>query len=148
MNELETVGKSKDHEAMKQEGMQNLLHLSNFVISLQNQSNNHEKRIAGLEDNMRINGVQEMNIKEKGNIAVLRALDGKESNAYKDRRVRGKTYSEMWRRFKKRFGIPRYGELPAKDYDSAIEFLENWQPDKELEVEIEQLNNQLDLLDE
>lgn len=148
MNELETVGKSKDHEAMKQEGTMNLLHLSKFVISLQNQTNNHEKRIAGLEDNMRVNGVQEMKIKDKGNIAVLRALDSKDSKAYENRGVRSKAYSEMWRRFKKRFGIPRYGELPAKDYDSAIEFLENWQPDKELEVEIEQLNNQLDLLDE
>lgn len=111
----------------------------------QKQLNSHENRLVNLEDNMRINGIQEMNIKEAGNFAVIRALDGKGSNAYLDKRVRSKTYSAMWRRFKKRFGIPRYGELPAKDYDDAMDHLEEWKPDRELYLEIELVNKQTNL---
>lgn len=142
MNKPSIVGKSADHVAMKQEGLQNLLEIGKFMENLQMQTNNHEERIAGLEDNMRISGVEEMNVKDKGSSAVLRALGGKESNAYQNIKVRSRAYSEMWRRFKKRFGIPRYGELAAKDFDSAIHFLERWEPDRELELEIEQVNSQ------
>lgn len=145
MNELKNVGKSKDHEVMMDEGTKNAVQISKFMISLQSQVTNHEERLAGLEDNMRINGIQEMNVKEKGNITVLKALGGKKSNAYKDKSVRARAYSAMWRRFKKYYGIPRYGELPAKDFDNAIEFLSSWAPDKGLRMEIEAANNQTDL---
>lgn len=146
MTELSTVGRSLEHDAMEREGTKNLIELSGFVVSLQKQSLNHEERIAGLEDNMRINGVQEMNVKSKGNSAVLRVLGGVDANAYKNRKVRGRTYSAMWRRFKTHFGIPRYGELPAKDFVSAIAYLNSWEPDRELKDEIERANNQTELL--
>lgn len=142
------VGKSKDQEkalALRDES-NNLQGQLNRLFH--KQLENHNERLTNLEDNMRINGIQEMNVKETGNIAVIKALDGVESNAYQDRKTRSKTYSAMWRRFKKQFGIPRYGELAAKDFDEAMVHLKNWKPDRELAIEIEHINNQTRLFPE
>ena len=101
---------------------------------------NHDERITYLEDNMRLSGVQEKQLNDKGKRMVIKALGGYESNAYK--KISRKVFSAIWRDFKSHFVIPRYNELPKKQFDEGMRFLEIWQPSTSLRIEIEELNNQ------
>lgn len=96
-----------------------------------------------LKESMRIDGVQEFQIKTSGNKRVLRCLGGYESNAYNA--FSKKVYARFWRDFKNYFTIPRYGELPKVKFDEAIEFINEWMPDTEMRLMIKQANLQTKL---
>lgn len=140
------VGQSKDHG----QSNQNIMSIGQIGLALQKsaeQLDNHEGRLTDLEDTMRVNGIQERNLTETVNYVIVTFLGGKSSNAYKSKSLRGKAYSQLNKEIKRKFGIPRRGELPAKEYHVAIDYIKYWMPDKELVNEIEQLNNQTELLE-
>lgn len=97
-------------------------------------------RVSYLEDHMRINGVQEKKLQDKGKSVAIKALGGKQTNAYET--ISRKVFSAIWRDFKDYFNIPRYTELPKKQFDEGVRFLGMWQPSTSLRLEIENLNNQ------
>jgi prophage antirepressor-like protein len=110
----------------------------------------HEKKIETIEsdvnmlkDTMRIDGSEEFRIKRNANRVVLKALGGKKSNAYKI--MSRKVFSRFWNEFKHYFEIPRYGDLPKKEYEKSINFIRSWQPDTTTRLEIQELNNQQEL---
>lgn len=99
-----------------------------------------DSRVTYLEDHMRIDGIQEKKLQDKGKSIAIQSLGGFKSNAYQ--KVSRKVFSAIWRDFKNHFNIPRYNELPRKQFDEAIAFLEMWQPSTTLRIEIQNLNNQ------
>lgn len=99
-----------------------------------------ENRVSHLEDHMRIDGVQEQKLQRKGKSIVIESLGGIQSNAY--RQISKRAFSAIWRDFKNHFQIPRYNELPRKQFEEAMKFLGMWQPSTTLRIEIEGLNNQ------
>lgn len=99
-----------------------------------------DKRITNLEENMRIDGVQEHKLNKLGKRVVVKSLGGYESPAYKE--MSGKVFARFWRDFKNHFMIPRYGELPRVQFDDGINFIEIWQPDTSTRLEIDLLNRQ------
>lgn len=115
------------------------------IQRIANQLRNHEDRLSNMEDTMRINGVQEKKLTDNVNKVVVVILGGKKSNAHQDKSIRSKAYSEINKRIKDKFGIPRRGELPAKDYQDAIQLIDDWSPDFQLKEEIKSTNNQLQL---
>ncbi|WP_342512839.1 ORF6C domain-containing protein [Sporosarcina sp. FSL K6-1522] len=107
----------------------------------------HEERIETVEtdvkylkDHMRINGPQEQRINRNARGKIVEFLGGKDSNAYKV--ISKKVFSQFWNEFKRYFEIPRYGELPKVRFDEALHFIQEWQPDTSLRLEIKALNNQ------
>lgn len=102
----------------------------------QKQLNSHENRLVNLEDTMRVNGIMEMKITKSVNRVVVSVLGGKRSKAYANHSIRGRAYSGINADIKRKFGIPRRSELPAKDYELCMEFIENWIPDAELTADI------------
>jgi len=100
----------------------------------------HNERISELENNMRIDGVQERKLQNKGNHVVLESLSGKESPAYKE--ISRKAFSAMWRDFKNHFMIPRFSELPKVQFEEGLRFVGMWQPSTSLKIEIDNLNRQ------
>lgn len=101
----------------------------------------HDERITYLEDHMRIDGLQEKRLQDKGKSVVIESLGGMKSNAYQE--ISRKAFAAIWRDFKKHFDIPRYNELPRKQYEDGIRFLSMWQPSTSLRIEIEELNRQI-----
>lgn len=96
-----------------------------------------------LKNTMRIDGAEEFQISQKGREKVIECLGGKDSNAYL--KISKKVFSQFWRDFKKYFVIPRYGDLPKKRFDEAIQFIEEWYPDTSTRLEIKALNEQQSL---
>jgi len=103
----------------------------------------HDERITQLEDTMRIDGVQEHRINKLGKQAVMKALGGYQSPAYKQ--MSSRVFARFWRDFKNHFLLPRYSELPKKQFDEAVEFIKEWQPDTTTRMEIKAFNKQQNL---
>lgn len=100
-----------------------------------------ESDVNMLKDTMRIDGSQEFQIRRKANSVVIEALGGKESPAYEQ--LSRKAFSEFWRDFKNHFGLPRYGDLPKKDFEDGLRFIGMWQPSTGLRIDIDNANKQL-----
>lgn len=130
------VGKSEEHT--KQEILQTQSNVLQGKLNelFQKQLTGHENRITNLEDTMRVNGIQEMKITKAVNRKVVSLLGGKSSNSYQDKSLRGRAYSSINSDIKRKFGIPRRSELPTKDYEVCMEFIEHWIPDVELAADI------------
>ncbi len=100
----------------------------------------HDDRIKSLEETMRIDGAQEFKIRTNANRKVMKVLGGKKSPAYKE--LSRKAFSNFWRDFKNHFTIPRYGDLPKKQFDQGLRFIELWQPETSLLIDIDNANMQ------
>jgi len=136
------VGKSAAHEKQVQK-IGSVRELAQSVVDLTEVAENHEFRLTELEDTMRVNGVQEQNLTKGVNQTVVALLDGKKSKAYEDRSLRSRAYSEINKEIKDKFGIPRRSELPRKDYQAAMNFIDHWIPSNDLKIDIIYLNRQL-----
>ncbi|RFA37066.1 hypothetical protein CAI16_03060 [Virgibacillus dokdonensis] len=100
----------------------------------------HNERITSLEETMRIDGSEEFRIRKNANRKIMKVLGGKESPAYKE--LNRKVFSNFWRDFKDHFTIPRYGDLPKKQFEEGLRFIGMWQPSTSLKIEIDEYNNQ------
>lgn len=104
-----------------------------------------DKRITLLEETMRIDGVQEYQLNQKGKNKVIKCLGGYQSPAYQ--KLAGKLFARFWRDFKQHFTIPRYSELPKRQFDEALEYVSEWQPDTSTRLEIQNINRQQTMQD-
>lgn len=96
--------------------------------------------VSMLKNTMRIDGVQEFQVRKRANQVVVKSLGGKKAPAYKE--MSNKVFSRFWRDFKEHFTIPRYGELPKVKFDEGIDFINIWQPDTSTRLEIDSINRQ------
>ena len=85
---------------------------------------------------------------KKRNAKIIVVLGGKNSNAYRDKTIRAKTYRALFSSYRETFDQDRYNDLPMKDFDKAIDFVNNWYPPFELRQEIQQTNAQLAIVQE
>lgn len=102
-----------------------------------------EEKLDSVINTMRIDGVEQQNLKQKGAFKVMQALGGKDSTAYS--RISRKVFKAMWGEFNKYFNIPRYSELPKVNYNDGVKFIGMWQPSTSLKLEVEQYNRQVQL---
>jgi len=102
-----------------------------------------EKDVSILKETMRISGKQEADIQRAGKQKVIEVLGGKDSPAYES--ISKKVFANFWSEFKRYFSIPRYGELPCKQFDEALIFIAEWLPETAMRMEINQLNRQAQL---
>lgn len=91
-------------------------------------------RVAKLENTMTIDYGQQNKINMAARKAVVDALGGKGSPAYK---LFGKTlFSEFWHRYQSTFAIGSYKDTPAIEYNNAIYWISNWQPETKTKYSI------------
>lgn len=83
---------------------------------------------------------------KKRNAKIIVVLGGKDSNAYRDKTIRAKTYRALFSSYRETFDQDRYNDLPMKHYDKAVDFIANWYPPFELQQQIQSANSQLGLL--
>lgn len=98
-----------------------------------------------LKDTMRIDSREENMIRTKANKVVVEALGGKKSHAYKT--MNRKVFSRFWNEFKRYFEVPRYGDIPKKQFSDAMEWINEWKPDTSTRIEIKYANSQLSIED-
>ena len=80
-------------------------------------------------------------VKTKG----IEILGGKESNAYKDRSLRGRVYADIHREVKRQFGVTTYKAIKRNQCEKAVEFVNSYSVPFALGEEIKQNNAQLSM---
>lgn len=137
--EVEKRSKQREHELLSDPRTQLKL-LYQFGEQTAVRVDAIEKDVSILKDTMRVSGKQEADIRRAGNRKVMEVLGGKDSTAYES--ISKKVFANFWSEFKRYFAIPRYGELPCKQFDEALNFIDEWLPETAIRMEIHQLNRQ------
>lgn len=104
-----------------------------------------EEHIDFLMNKSEIDSTQRYKLKHARDKKAVGVLNGKDSNAYKDKALSRKTFRSLEREFKETFVISRYEDLRKEDFDKAISFINNWYPPFALRQEIEAKNAQENL---
>ena len=112
------------------------------IFVLDNRSMQHEKRISALETNMTVDYEQQRALRRAVNRVVVEALGGKTSPAYLDKSTRCKVYSECNKDAQDWFHVNSISNVPRKDFDNAIAYIERWRPCANTVMMIQNVNNQ------
>lgn len=102
---------------------------------------NHEERIANLENNMTIDYGQQRVLEDAVNKTVLDVLGGKGSFAYKE--VGRKVFAECNRDLKHYFDVNARNNVPKRRFDEAVEYARNWKPCTNTMMMIADCNTQM-----
>lgn len=102
-----------------------------------------EEKIIEIENKQEINSDQRYKLWVTRNRKAVEVLGGKESDAYQDKSLTRKVFRALERDLKDNFTISRYEDLRRDEFDSAIEFINNWHPSYSLEREISLKNSQM-----
>lgn len=105
-----------------------------------------EKSIDDIQNKSEIDSSQRYKLRHARNKKAVGVLNGKDSNAYKDKALSRKTFRALEKEFKEAFVISRYEDLRKENFDKAINFINNWYPPFALKQEIEARNAQENLL--
>lgn len=101
------------------------------------------KDVEDIKNRMGLPGNMAHTFTKKRNAKIVVVLGGKNSNAYRDKTIRAKTYRALFSSYRETFDQDRYNDLPMKDFDKAVDFVNNWYPPFELQQEIRRANAQL-----
>ena len=112
------------------------------IFVLDNRSMQHEKRISALETNMTVDYEQQRALRRAVNRVVVEALGGKTSPAYLDKSTRCKVYSECNKDAQDCFHVNSISNVPRKDFDNAIAYIEQWRPCANTVMMIQNVNSQ------
>ena len=112
------------------------------IFVLDNRSMEHEKRISALETNMTVDYEQQRALRRAVNRVVVEALGGKTSPAYLDKSTRCKVYSECNKDAQDWFHVNSISNVPRKDFDNAIAYIERWRPCANTVMMIQNVNSQ------
>lgn len=80
-------------------------------------------------------------VKKKG----VHCFGGKESNAYKDKSLRGKVYHDIYRELKRQFGVTTYKAIKRNQCDLAVEVIERYALPYVLAEQIKDCNAQMNM---
>lgn len=112
------------------------------TLRLDKRVGNLEKSIDEIQNKSEIDSDQRYKLWVARNKKAVKALGGKESNAYKDKALSRKTFRALEHSLKKKFVISRYEDLKKENFDEAIKTINKWYPPYELQCEIEKANAQ------
>ena len=113
------------------------------IFMLDHRTVEHEQRITALEENMVVDYSQQRTLASQVNAVVIEALGGVDSQAYRDKNVRGRTYSECNRDIQKWFRVNSRNNIPRKRFDEAVEYIQRWRPSTNMSMIIRQANRQM-----
>ena len=104
-----------------------------------------DEDLQNFKKDMPILGVEESRItiavKKKG----VECLGGKKSEAYKDRSLRGKVYSDIYGQLKREFGVDTYKAIQRRNCDRAVSMINEYQLPIVLKEEIDDCNSQMNM---
>jgi len=110
------------------------------VLQTQKELKQNQEVLAGdvdyLKNEQPVNPSICLELENLRKVKVIKALGGKDSQAYKDRSFAGKVFRQAAKDFKEFFRIPRYDLLKKKDEEKAFTYWESWEPSHNTKMEI------------
>lgn len=115
-------------------------------IELEQKIDNVERDLQTFKQEMPLLGVDMDVLKKAVNVKVVDALGGINSNAYNNKSVRGKVYSDCWNELKRQFGfVKSYKEMKRNQIEAALQIIETYNAPMVLQDLINSENSQLRL---
>lgn len=117
--------------------------LQNQAILEVNEKVDYVKQdLEDFKNDMPILGVEESRITEAVRKKGVKCLGGKDSNAYKDKSLRGKLYQDIYRELKRQFGVATYKAIKRNQCETAVHIIEIYEPPMVLADQITDCNAQ------
>lgn len=101
-----------------------------------------KKDLEDFKNDMPILGVEESKITNAVKKKGVECLGGKESNAYNDKSLRGRLYSDLHRQLRREFGVSTYKAIKRNQADTAVSIIQCYVPPLVLSETIETMNAQ------
>mgnify|MGYP002509788444 CR=1 FL=1 len=101
-----------------------------------------KKDLEDFKNDMPILGVEESKITNAVKRKGVECLGGKESNAYNDRSIRGRLYSDLHNQLRREFGVSTYKAIKRNQADTAVSIIQCYVPPLVLSETIDTLNAQ------
>lgn len=103
--------------------------------------------VAELKDNTPLYGCEIDEIQHHVKRKVVEILGGKQSEAYRDRSVRGSVFQDMYRQLKREYGcVSSYKAIKRKWVSDAHDFIDCYELPRVLEEQVKETNAQLSLV--
>ncbi|GAB6149847.1 ORF6C domain-containing protein [Clostridium novyi] len=135
-NKMEKVLKTKQLSPMEQ------LKLQYEVIEEHEEKlSSIETKVNKLENSMTIDYAQQEELSRLARKKVVGVLGGKGTPAYKE--LNKKAFSTLWRDFKRIMQVNSYKNTSVKQFYRAKDLINNWKPNRELELMIKGANSQM-----
>lgn len=110
------------------------------IFAIDQKTEKLNTRLIVLEDSMTIDYSQQEELRTSANKKIIKILGGKDAPAYKE--CSKKAFSELWKAFKRIVQVNSYRNTAAKEYEYAKEVINNWKPNRDLELMILGANSQ------
>ena len=104
-----------------------------------------EERFDKMERDMPVFTIDAKNIQSAVRKRGIEVMGGKDSNAYKDNRVRGSVYSDIQSTLKRNFGVRKYEEIKHQQVDIALDIIATYEPPYIQKEKDNYINSQLNL---
>ncbi|MBS4931775.1 MAG: ORF6C domain-containing protein [Clostridiales bacterium] len=101
-----------------------------------------EKELIDFKNDMPLLGVEESRITTAVRSKGVRVLGGKDSNAYADKSLRRRVFSDIYRELKRQFQVGTYKAIKRSQCEVALEIINDYKPPLALEEEIRDCNAQ------
>ena len=115
------------------------------IFVLDNRTVEIEKRIDNLENNLPLLGVDCDEVTKTVHGVGVRLLGSKNSNAYKDKSLRRRVYTDIYGELKRQFQVRSYKAIKRCELSKAIDVINNYKLPLALDSEIFQVNNQMSM---
>lgn len=96
-------------------------------------------KVDNLENKMTIDYSQQEELRMAANKAAIKAVQGYGTPAYKE--LIKKVFSSIWKDYKRVMNVNSYRNTAVVNYQSGLDFIRNWTPDRELELMIKGANS-------
>lgn len=101
-----------------------------------------KKDLEDFKNDMPILGIEETKISNAVKKKGVECLGGKESNAYNDKSLRGRLYSDLHRQLRREFGVSTYKAIKRNQADTAVSIIQCYVPPLVLSETIDTVNSQ------
>lgn len=115
------------------------------IFVLDNRTVEIEKRIDNIENNLPLLGVDCDEVTKTVHGVGVRLLGSKNSNAYKDKSLRRRVYTDIYGELKRQFQVRSYKAIKRCELSKAIDVINNYKLPLALDSEIFQINNQMSM---
>ena len=111
-------------------------------VEMSEKIDNVEKELENFKNDMPLLGVEETRITTAVRSKGVRVLGGKDSNAYADKSLRRRVFSDIYRELKRQFQVGTYKAIKRSQCEVALEIINDYEPPLALEEEIRDCNAQ------
>lgn len=116
--------------------------LATGYVEMDKKIDNVEKELQDFKNDMPLLGVEESKITTAVRSKGVKVLGGKDSNAYADKSLRRRVFSDIYRELKRQFQVGTYKAIKRSQCETALEIINNYEPPLALEEEIKDCNAQ------